>query len=271
MKPRSQAITADGFDKNVAEKMPKIRKLEEPLPSPLEAEPEPLEEDHPETAPEMTFSEKQTERKLIFESPKKRIEGEQNLDVLKLIEDLHAQLLALTQTKRALEMDLTSYQKTIHQLAQDNQELRRQMEVLSKELQKLKETQSESIYLKEENEDALERIQRLQQELREMNEASARTTQERNEALSRIQGLESQMEQNEVLKIKGKLKEREASLFSEENRELQSRLEETLSQNMDLERKYEALRKSFNEVRESLTLLRDSCKANYYNLSETPE
>jgi len=271
MKPRSQAITADGFDKNVAEKMPKIRKLEEPLPSPLEAEPEPLEEDHPETAPEMTFSEKQTERKLIFESPKKGREGEQNLDVLKLIEDLHAQLLASAQTKRALEMDLTSYQKTIHQLAQDNQELRRQMEVLSKELQKLKETQSESIYLKEENEDALERIQRLQQELREMNEASARTTQERNEALSRIQDLESQMEQNEVLKIKGKLKEREASLFSEENRELQSKLEETLSQNMDLERKYEALRKSFNEVRESLTLLRDSCKKNYYSLSETPE
>ncbi|MCJ7746691.1 MAG: hypothetical protein MUP27_03030, partial [Desulfobacterales bacterium] len=71
--------------------------------------------------------------------------------------------------------------------------------------------------------------------------------------------------------IKGKLKEREASLFSEENRELQSRLEEALSHNMELERKYETLRKSFNEVRESLTLLRDSCKKNYYNLSETPE
>ena len=271
MKPRSQVITADGFDTNVAEKMPKIRKLEEPLPLPLEEEFQPLKEDHPEPIPEMRSPEKQTERKVIFESPKKGIETEQSLDVLKLIEDLHAQLLAAAQTKRALEMDLTSYRKTIHQLTQDNQELRRQLETLSREHTRLKELQSESIYLQEENVDALERIKEFQQELREMREALNKVTQEREEAFDRIHDLESQIEQNEVVKIKGKLKEREASLFSEENRELQSKLEETLSQNMDLERKYETLRKSFNEVRESLTLLRDSCKKNYYSLSETPE
>src|SRR4030042_747815 len=123
MKPRSQVITADGFDKNVAEKMPEIRKLEDPFPSPLEAEPQPLKEDHHEPAPEMRSPEKQTERKVIFESPKKGIETEKGLEVLKLMEDLHGQLLASAQTQRALEMDLTSYQKTIPQLAQDNQEL----------------------------------------------------------------------------------------------------------------------------------------------------
>jgi len=271
MKPRSQVVTADGFDTNVAEKMPKIRKLEEPLPSPLEEEPQPLIEEHRVPLPEMRPPEKQAERKVIFESPKKGIETEQSLDVLKLIEDLHAQLLAAAQTKRALEMDLTSYQKTIHQLTQDNQELRRQLETLNKEHTQLKEFRSESIYLQEENADALERIKEFQQELREMREALSRATQEREEAFDRIGGLESQIEQNEVVKIKGKLKEREASLFSEENRELQSRLEGTLAQNMDLEKKYETLKKSFNEVKESLTFLRDSCKANYYNLSENPE
>jgi len=271
MKPRSQVIMADGFDKNVAEKMPKIRKLEEPLPLNLEIESQPLEDDHHEVIQEMRSAEKQPEKEVIFEPPKRGTETEPNLDVMRLIEDLHGQLLVSGRTKRALEMDITSHQKTIHQLARDNKDLRSQLEEMRKELQRLKEIQSESIYLSEENTDALERIKEFQQELREMNEASARTTQERNEALSRIQDLESQMEQNEVLKIKGKLKEREASHFSEENRELQFKLEETLSQNMDLERKYETLRKSFNEVRESLTLLRDSCKTNYYNLSEIPE
>jgi DNA repair exonuclease SbcCD ATPase subunit len=269
MKPRSQVITADGFDKNVAEKMPKIRKLEESLPTPLEAEPQPLKEDRPEMIQEMRSSEKQVEKTVIFQPPK--AETEQTVDVLKLIEDLHAQLLASARTKRALEMDLTSYQKTIHQLAQDNQELRHQLEALSKEHQRLKELQSESIYLQEENTDALERIKEFQLELREMREALMKATQEREEALERIRDLESQMEQNEVFKIKGKLKEREASLFSEENRELQSKLEEALARNMDLERKYDSLKKSFNEVRESLTFLRDSCKTNYYNLSENPE
>jgi DNA repair exonuclease SbcCD ATPase subunit len=271
MKPRSQVVTADGFDTNVAEKMPKIRKLEESLPSPLEAEPQILEEHPLGSIPEMRTSETSVERKVIFESPKKGVGVEQGLDVLKLIEDLHAQLLASGQTKRALEMDLASYKKSIQQLAQDNQELRRQVENLGRENQRFKESQSESIYLQEENADALERIKAFQQDLREMKEALTKATQEREETFDRIRDLQSQIEQNEVAKIRGKLKEKEASLFSEENRDLQSRLEEALAVNRDLGAKYETLKKSFSEVRESLVFLRDSCKANYYDLSENPE
>jgi chromosome segregation ATPase len=271
MKPRNQVLTADGFDTNVAEKMPKIRKLEEPLPSPLEAESRPLKEDHPEPSPEIRSPENQPEKKMIFESPRKGIETEQSLDVLKLIEDLHSQLLAAAQTRRALEMDLTSFRKTIHQLTQDNQELRRQLDAVSKEHQSLKEVQSESVYLQEENADALERIKEIQEQLRETKDALTKVAREREEAFDRIRDLESQTEQSEVVRIREKLKEREASLFSEENRALQSRLEEALSKNMDLERKYETLKKSFNEVKESLTFLRDSCKADYYSLSENPE
>jgi DNA repair exonuclease SbcCD ATPase subunit len=277
MKPRSQAATEDGFETNVAQKMPRMRKLEEPHTLHLEQEPQPQEKEDDQTLideiliPKTNSPEKQTERKVILESLQKGNETEQRLDVLTLIEDLHAQLLASAQTKRALEMDLVSYKKSIHQLAQDNQELRRQWEALSKEDEKLRELQSESIYLQEEHGDALEKIKEFQQELREMKNALTKATQEREEAFDRIRDLESQIEQSEVMKIKGRLKEREASLFSEENRELQSKLEETLARNADLERKYETLKKSFSEVRESLTFLRDSCKANYYNLSESAE
>jgi DNA repair exonuclease SbcCD ATPase subunit len=271
MKARSEMVTGDGFDKNVAEKMPKIRKLEEPLSTNLETEPLLQKEDLQETIQEVRPSEKEVERKFIFEPPKKGTETEQNLDILQLIEDLHTQLLVSARTKRALEMDLTSQQKTIHQLAQDNQALRRQLEGLNEELQRLKKTQSESVYLKEENTDALERIQEFQQELRDLKGTLAQTTQERNEALHRINELESQIEQSEIIKIKGRLKEREASYLFEEGQELQSKLEEALAQNTDLEGKYQALRKSFNEVKESLTLLRDSCKKDYYNLNEIPE
>ena len=278
MKPRIQTATADGFETNVAQKMPKIRKLEEPHTLILEQDFPRQEKEGDQTPiddqtffPEMSLSEKQAERKAIFESSQKGIASESSLDVLKLIEDLHGQLLASAQTKKALEMDLASYKKSIQQLSQDNQELRRQWEALSKEDQKLKEIQSESIYLQEEHTDALERIKEFQQEMREMKKALTRVTQEREEALDRIRELESQVERTEVMKIKGKLKEREASLFSEENRELQSKLEEAIARNTDLEKKYEALKKSFGEVRESLTFLRDSCKANYYNLSESAD
>ncbi len=271
MKPRSQTMMADGFDTNVAEKMPKIRKLEEPLPSHLEEESlSPREERH-KPIPEIRPLEREVERKETIEFPEKGVETEQSSDVLNLIEDLHAQLLASAQTKRALEKDLASYRRTIHQLSQDNQELHRQVEVLQKEHQGLKEFQSESYYLQEENADALEKIKEFQKELRNMRESLNKAIQEKEDALNQMRELEFQMEQNEVVKIKGKLKEREASLFSEENRELQSRLDEALALNLDLEKKYETLKKSFHEVRESLTFLRDSCKTNYYNLSENPE
>jgi chromosome segregation ATPase len=271
MKPRSQVITADGFDTNVAEKMPKIRKLEESPPLILEEEHPSLQEDPPDALPEMKCPEKPIEKKGIFEAPKKGIESEQTLDVLRLIEDLHDQLLASSQVNRVMEMDLTSHQKTIHQFARDNQELRHQLETLNKEHQRLKGLQSESAYLQEENADALERIKELHQALREAKETLNKVTREKEAALNRVDDLEAQIEQNEVIKIKGKFKEKEASLFSEENKELRSKLEETLAKNMDLEKKYESLKKSFHEVKESLTLLRDSYKTNYYNLSEKSE
>jgi chromosome segregation ATPase len=278
MKPRVQAATADGFETNVAQKMPKIKKLEEAhtlileqdSPSQEKDEDQMLVDDRP-FLPEMSVSEKQTGRKVILESSQKRFESEPSLDILKLIEDLHSQLLASAQTKKALEMDLASSQKSTDRLTQANEELRRQWEALNQEDQKLKALQSESIYLQEEHADALERIKELQQEVRETKQALTKAIQEREEALDRIRDLESQVEQTEVMKIKGKLKEREASLFSEENRELQSKLEEALAHNGDLEKKYETLKKSLGEIRESLTFLRDSCKANYYNLSEGAE
>lgn len=271
MKVRSQAMEADGFDKSVAEKMPRIKRLEEPLPSDLEKETQPLKEDHHEVVEEMRSSERETERRVLFEPPKKAEELEQDQDVLRLIEDLHTQLLVSSRAKKALEIDQASHQKTIRQLAQDNKDLRKQLEDLSKELQGVQEIHSESVYLREENEEALERIKEFQQELRDMKETLAKTTQEKDEALNQLHELESQIEQNESLKIKGKMKERETSHFYEENRELQSKLEEALAQNMDLEEKYESLKKSFNEIKESLTFLRDSCKKSYYNLSEAAE
>lgn len=266
MKVKGQMITDDGFDKNVANKMPKVKQEEGFSLPDQETEIHGVEDDHQEMIQEVKPPEKEPEREVVIEPRKITPETDKNLDVSRLIEDLHNQLLALGRTKRALEMDQASNQKTIHQLAEDNRELRSRLTDSNKEIQSLKEVQAETKYLKEENADALERIQEFQKELKVIRETLELTTRERDEAVSRIQDLESQIEQSEILRVKGKMKEREASLFAEENRELRTRLEEVLAQNMDLERKYGDMRQSFHEVKESLTLLRDSCKTDYYNL-----
>ena len=139
MRVRGQTVADDGFDKNVAGKMPKVKRQEEF--SPPEVEIQPLEEDFQEIRPEVRSQEPEIEKEVILPPPQSR-EREKHLDVSGLIEDLHTQLLTLGKMRRALEMDLASDRKTIFQLAQDNKELRNQLEDLNKEIQKLKEFQA---------------------------------------------------------------------------------------------------------------------------------
>ena len=271
MKLRDHLIMSDGFDKNVAEKMPRIRKGEI-LPSPEPEEPRPpLKKDSLETSPFPSPQEKELETRTFLPPTKEITDDDQNLDVSRLIEDLHGQLLVSNQTKRALEMDLVSSRKILHEFEEANKALGRELEDRRMELKRLREIQTETAYLKEENTDALERIKELQQALRATNDVVTQMTQERDEALNRTRDLESETEKTEILRMRGRLKEREASHFADENRELRTRLEEAVTQNIDLERKYETIKKSFHDVKESLTLLRDSCKKNYYNLSEAPD
>ncbi len=265
MKGRGQTLAGggfDGFDRSVAEKMPKTRREEDSSSAILQEEVPLIHE-----AQETKLPEKVVEGKANLGPPPMEGEGEENLEISKLVEDLHTQLLVSNRTKTALEMDLISSQKTIQQLARENKALGVQLEGLKKELQKLGEVQSEVAYLEEENEDALERITGLQEETRSLKEILVRATLERDQALAQIQVLEAKIEQSDLSRIKERLKEREAYHLSEENEGLRRRLEEALRQNMDLEKKYEVLKKSFHEVKESLTLLRDACKTSYYNLS----
>lgn len=270
MKARDQVVMGDGFDRVVAEKMPSIKRAEESLSALPQREPQPLEEERAAGEQEKRVAPPEVDKRTPFTS-KREPEPESQRDVLKLIEDLHAQLLVSGRTQRALEMDLGSAQRTIRQLSQDNQDLRVQLDHLKKEIQRHQETQSESVYLREENEDALARVHELQQELRNTTEALAKMTGERDEAFRRIRDLESEGEHVDVLRIRERLREKEASHFSDENRDLQARLEETLAQNAEIERKYEALRRSFHDVKESLTVLRDSCKMSYYRTPEGAE
>lgn len=69
MKIKTQVMTVDGFDRSVAEKMPKMRKSEEPLLQEQEEELRPLEEDRPEVIQEIMPPAKPTEKGL-FSNPR---------------------------------------------------------------------------------------------------------------------------------------------------------------------------------------------------------
>lgn len=265
MKGKSQVLEADGFDRIIAEKMPKMKKMEEPFYSIKEAS-SILEGSHGEEV-----LEKQVDRNSMFEPPPDAQPSPGNLDLSGLIEDLHHQLLLSQKAQKSMELDKISYEKKIHHLTQENRDLRSKIEVFQRELQRLKENALELDYLKEENEEALERIKELQEELRAIKEALTKALKEKEEASRRVQELEYQLDQLELTRMKEKLREKETSHFNEENLQLRAKLEETLAQNLELEKKYEAIKRTFQEVRESLLLLRDSCKKNYYQISNPPD
>jgi chromosome segregation ATPase len=264
MKGKGQVLEADGFDRIIAEKMPKMKKAEEPFYSVKKEEPPVFEE------PKEERLERRVERKVLFETPDAPFSSG-DLDLSALIEDLHHQLLLSQKAQKAMELDRISYDRKIHQLTQENKDLQSKLEGLQKELQRLKENAFELNYLKEENEEALERIRELQQELRVTKDTLTKILKEKEEASRRVQELEYQLDQLELTRMKERLKEKETSHFNEENLQLRAKLEETLAQNLELEKKYEVLKRSFQEVKESLTLLRDSCKKNYYQISDPPD
>lgn len=262
MKSKSQLLEADGFDRIIAEKMPKMKKMEEPFYS--------VKEENPvfeECQSEKILGEK-TEKTPVFEPSSDAQLSTGTFDLSGLIEDLHHQLLLSQKAQKTMELDKISYEKKIHHLIQENRELRSKLDFLQRELQRFKESSLELNYLKEENEEALEKIRELQQELRVMKENLTKLIKEKEEASRRVQELEFQLDQLELTRMKEKWREKESSHFNEENLQLRAKLEETLAQNLELEKKYEALKKSFHEVRESLLLLRDSCKKNYYQISD---
>lgn len=261
MKAKSQALEADGFERVIAEKMPKMKKEEEVF---LSKEANFLGEEFQKGI----LSGEKSEKISLFEPSSSSRALREELDLSNLIEDLQRQLIASQKAQRAIELDKISYQKAIQQLTLENKDLRNQLEAFSKELQRLKENVPQLEYLKEENEEALERIKELQQELRLTKENLTNTLKEKEEASHRIQNLEYQLDQLEIAQMRERLKEKEASQFNEENLQLRARLAEALSQNLELEKKVEALKRSFHEVKESLTILRDSYKKDYYSLSD---
>jgi hypothetical protein len=302
MKPRQSFLDDDGFERNVAEKMPRIRKEEERL-SPFAMRPpaEPARDPVPVRIPERDLPAPEPElaktlapeaipaavlpktpfgetRKPPVEAPAPKVSfrsfreeraapAEPAAGIGKLIEDLHAQLLSSDRTRRAMEIDLAASRKSVLQLTQENRALRNELREIKEEVQRLKAIQDESIYLEEENEDARERIIALQGELKSLREVLDQAVRDREAIQARVLELEGQVDRTEVHSIRGRLMEREIAHFAEENRKLQESLREALDQKTDLEERHEALRKSFDEVRDSILLLRDSCKTSYYNLA----
>ena len=88
MKIKGQVMTEDGFDRNVAEKMPKIKQQEDFLPSDSDEDFRPELQIEPTQA--VSPPEKQAEKRVIVPPfLKDGVETDQNLDVMGLIEDLH--------------------------------------------------------------------------------------------------------------------------------------------------------------------------------------
>jgi len=269
---------ADGFESSVAQRMPKTRTGARPdrvasLREVVRPEAEAADALRP-APPETAERPPQTARLEPLERPVKLPEslaggrpGEAAGDVLRIVGQLKGQLLALETTKRALERELSTTRRQVEHLAADNLALRGELEAAEAAQAELARLRHENALLEEETADVLARLEQLKAEGEEQREHLSALAQEHAAAAVELEGLRAASAEGELLRIKAEFMEQEKASLSQENAQLGRECEGLKDERDALGREVATLKKQLKEIRESLLLVRDSARSDYYDLT----
>lgn len=261
----------DGFESSVAQRMPqtKTQTRSEKLTSLREvARPE---AEAPATAPETAERPAAARLEPVEKVPRplapKAEAPPEGGDVLRIVGQLKGQLLALETTKRALERELSTARRQVEHLAADNKALRGELESAAAAQAELLRLREENALLDEETADVLSRLEGLRSEGEESRERLAALAQENQAAGEELARLRLAASEGEMLRIKAEFLEKEKGSLSAENTQLARECEVLKDERDGLFREAASLKKSLKEIRESLLMVRDSARSDYYDLT----
>lgn len=188
-------------------------------------------------------------------------------DVLRIVGQLKGQLLALETTKRALERELSTVRRQVEHLAADNKGLRAELEAAEVAQADLSRLREENALLEEESADVLSRLEQLKADSEEQRERLATLALENQASAAELTSLRAASADGEMLRIKAEFLDKEKFSLAEENAQLGRECEEIKDERDGLAREVITLKKSLREIRESLLLVRDSSRSDYYDLT----
>jgi chromosome segregation ATPase len=250
----------DGFDKSVAERMPKMQKRRPTRPwnvDPvlLKTQEEHKEQLQPEPVAQVTPSEAPIAKVVAQESIAKAVET---------IEDLNTEFTQIIFEKKDIQRKLNEHSRVLEVVEKENTSLKQNLMELEKAAHDNTLFEKEINFLNEQLEDADFYIQNVVGMLDEKNAGFDAETKKREVLEDRLRLFTKDIQEKAKLDVKVSILERDLTVSTVRVQELESRLEEEYRKRKPLEEEIVELKIALDKVYSSLSHIRLKAKREVY-------
>ena len=247
----------DGFDKSVAERMPRMQKKRPNRPWNVDPILLRSQEDHVEQTSPITET--------ISGAPISKVAAKATIaKAVETIEDLNTEFTQIIFEKKDIQRKLKEHNKAIKEIEKENTSLKEDLAELEKSAQDNKSIEREITFLNEQFEDADHYIQNVVGMLEEKT-ANLEAEATKRKALEERMGRFNKDIQNKAkLDVKVSILERDLTISTTRIQELESRLEEEYRKRKPLEEEIVELKMALDRVYSSLSHIRLKAKREVY-------
>lgn len=269
----------DGFDRSVAEKMPKIQKKRPNRPWNVDPvlmkvheeenaqarEAKPVPEEQPVS---QLMVEEKLERAVPVEtSPASRLVVPENGNVAKAVEtikDLSSDFTQMIFDRKAIQQELDKTMSVAEHMERENIRLKEAISELEKSTLDNSVLEREITFLNEQLEDADLYIQNMVNMLEEKAGSFEQEARRRKELEGRLENISKEIHEKAKMDVKISILERDLSISNTRVLELESRLEEEYQKREPLEQEIVELKNALDRVYSSLAQIRLKAKREVY-------
>jgi chromosome segregation ATPase len=252
----------DGFDKSVAERMPKMQKRRPIRPWNVDPVLLKTQEEHKEKQQQ---PEPEPVVHVISEAPVAKVVAQEAIaKAVETIEDLNSEFSQIIFEKKDIQRKLHEHSRVLEVVEKENTSLKQNLVDLEKTARDNTLFEREISFLNEQLEDADFYIQNVVGMLDEKNTSLGAETQQREILEQRLRMFSKDIQDKAKLDVKVSILERDLTVSTGRLQELESRLEEEYRKRKPLEDEIVELKSALDKVYSSLSHIRLKAKREVY-------
>jgi chromosome segregation ATPase len=258
----------DGFDKSVAERMPKMQKRRPIRPWNVDPVLIKSQDDHKENRPEPVsepVAHAEPVSQVISEAPEAKAIAQENIiRAVETIEDLNTEFSQIIFEKKDIQRKLHEHSKVLEVVEKENLGLKQNLAELEKAAHENTLFEREITFLNEQLEDADFYIQNVVGMLEEKNTGIVAETQKRESLEERLRVFGRDIQEKAKLDVKVSILEKDLTVTTGRVKELETQLEDEYRKRKPLEDEIVELKLALDKVYSSLSHIRLKAKREVY-------
>lgn len=258
----------DGFDKSVAERMPKMQKRRPIRPWNVDPVLIKSQDDHKEKQREPVSepaARVEPAAQVMAEAPAPNVIGQECVaKAVETIEDLNTEFSQIIFEKKDIQRKLHEHSRVLEVVEKENLTLKQNLAELEKAAHENTLFEREIIFLNEQLEDADFYIQNVVGMLEEKNTGLAAETQKREALEGRLRVFGRDIQEKAKLDVKVSILEKDLTVSTGRIRELETQLEDEYRKRKPLEDEIVELKMALDKVYSSLSHIRLKAKREVY-------